>query len=232
MERVSIISGKLPIIVVAPHGFNGNDENTAYIAEYIAQKINAYAVINRGWERDDDVDFLNDKADCNNVLHCHEDVVKDEFLDPILRFKNRIMLEAKFDTVYVYYIHGMSNKHRKICGDNKLDIVLGHGAGSPNSFTCKNWEKDAFAHQLMRNGLTTYIGASGGPMSGWARNNMNQLFRKWYYDSMVSSMQIEIIYERRALLTTCQSLADILSDAMRTICTLENFSTQKKWNVY
>ena len=35
MERVSVISGKLPVIIVAPHGYDGNDENTALVAESI-----------------------------------------------------------------------------------------------------------------------------------------------------------------------------------------------------
>jgi hypothetical protein len=232
MERVSIISGKLPIIVVAPHGYEGNDENTAYITEKIAQTINAYAVINRGWERDDSVDYMKDKADCNNVNHCYEDVVKEEFLDPILRFKNRILKDQRFDRAYIFYIHGMGNKHRKISGDDNLDIVIGHGAGSPNSFTCENWEKDALSHFLSESGVTVYEGKKGGPMSGWARNNMNQLFRKWHPIKQVKSMQIEIVYELRNSKEKCNTTAYNLANAMRYLIYLEDFNSTKIIKTY
>lgn len=104
MERVSVIRGKAPVIVVAPHGFEQDDQNTALIAESIANEINCYAVINRGWERCLDIDVLNDKADCNNVYHCKEDVVREEFLEPIVRFKSRILYSH--DEAFLIFIHG------------------------------------------------------------------------------------------------------------------------------
>lgn len=213
MERVSIIEGKLPIIVVAPHGFNKDDENTALIAETIASSIDCYAVINRGWERADDVDIFNDKADCNNVEHCHEDVVREEFLDPILRFRNR--LRKSHTTIYMYMIHGMSNKHRRLADDPALDIVIGYGAGSPDSFTCDLWRKNAFGYLLSESGLTVYEGKKGGAMSGWARQNMNQLFRKWYSDPSMQSLQIEIIHDLRADSDIAQLTAEYMAQAMQ-----------------
>ena len=117
MERVSIINGKIPILIVAPHGYEKDDEQTALIAEYIANKIGAYAVINRGWERAEEVDFWKDKADCNNINHCFEDVVKEEIIDPILRYKSRILLGHS--EMYVFWIHGMSDDHRKISGRSR-----------------------------------------------------------------------------------------------------------------
>jgi len=212
MERVSIIEGRKPIIVVAPHGYDNDDERTALIAEAIANTLGCYAVINRGWERADKVDIFNDKADCNNAQHTHEDVVKEEFLDPIIRFRNRI--RKQHSVVHLYMIHGMSNKHRTLCGDSKLDMVIGFGAGSPDSFTCDTWRKDAFIHLLGESGLTVYEGKKGGAMSGWSRQNMNQLFRKWYSDPTVQAMQIEIINELRADNDIAQLTAEYLASAM------------------
>ena len=138
MERVSVIEGSIPVIVVAPHGFHGDDENTDLIAETIASTIDAYAVINRGWERGDTVDSFKDWADCNNVYHCKEDVVREEFLEPIIRFKNKIL--KKEQLAYIFYIHGMGNRHRAVAKDPYLDAVLGYGAGKPNSFSCDIWQ--------------------------------------------------------------------------------------------
>jgi hypothetical protein len=225
MERVSIIEGKMPIIVVAPHGYDGDDENTGYIAEYTATMINAYAVINRGWERSDSIDYENDKADCNNVIHCNADVVREEFLDPILRFKNRILKNHRFEFVYIFYIHGMSNKHRKIAGDDKLDMVIGYGAGSPDSLSCETWEKNAFAYYLQEFGINVYEGKKGGPMSGWSRNNMNQYFRKWQPSKYVKSMQIEIVHELRNNKEKCNIICNYLATSMKELICIEGFSS-------
>jgi hypothetical protein len=221
-ERVSVMEGKLPIIIVAPHGYNRDDENTAVLAEEIASCISCYAVINRGWERDDCVDAFNDKADCNNVEHCHQDVVKEEFLDPILRFRNRI--RKKHPIGYMFMIHGMSDKHRKLANDPQLEIVLGYGAGTPDSYTCELWRKNVFGQLLTESGMTVYEGKKGGAMSGWARQNMNQLFRKWYADPTMQSMQIEIIHELRVDRDAARLTGNYLADAMKEMLGRTKFS--------
>lgn len=226
MERISIIPGKLPILLVAPHGFDENDERTALITEKIANSIGAYAVINHGWERNDTVDFMLDKADCNNVEHCHEDVVKEEFLDPILRYKARILM--KYPTAYVFFIHGMSNKHRFLSKGQDMEMVIGFGAGSPNSYTCDLWRKDAFIYLLNNAAINTYQGSKGGPMSGWSRNNMNQLFRKWYPEDRVQSMQIEIIHELREDDEIAIITADYLAEKMLELLLFSSESWSRK----
>lgn len=229
MERVSIISGKLPIIIVSPHGYNGDDENTSLIAEHIAHSINAYAVINRGFERTDNPDVINDKADCNNISHCHEDVVKEEFLEPIIRYKNKIL--QKYSSAMIYHIHGMSDKHRKIVKD-EMDVVIGFGAGSPNSFTCALWKKNYLCHTLNNYGINSYEGSKGGPMSGWSRNNMNQLFRKWYPDSRVDSMQLEITHALRCDVSEATTTAERISLAIEEVYAAKNFTQTVQNKVY
>lgn len=193
-ERVSVIEGKLPVILVSPH-CDTDDYNLGLLTEHAAWAINCYAVINRGWKKSDQVDFWTDQGDCNRVIHCHENVVKQEFLDPILRYKNRILRDHK--KAFIFFLHGMSNKHRKLSNEENLDLVVGYGAGKPNSYTCELWRKNAFVDRAFNAGFTTMQGRKGGRFSGWARNNMNQLFRKHYNDKRVDSMQIEIIYELR-----------------------------------
>jgi len=193
MERVRIIRGKIPIIIVAPHGVD--DERTAIVAEKATKEIKCYAVINLGWQKSDKVDFMKDYADCNNVTHCHEDVVREEFFDPIIRFKNKIL--STEDEVNIFYIHGMSNRHRILANDPTMDIVLGYGAGLPNSITFDLCKKNFFIDRLENLGFTTYEASQGSPMAGWSRSNMNQLFRKWYADMRVNSIQIEIVHEMR-----------------------------------
>lgn len=230
MERVSTISGKLPAIVVAPHGYDLDDQNTDLIAETIANQINCYAVINRGWERSDSVDYLKDKADCNNVYHCKEDVVREEFLEPIIRFKNKILKDSI--NCHIFYIHGMSNKHRSLSKDPKLDMVLGYGAGSPSSYTCELWHKDFILHELNSMGICTYEGKKGGVMSGWSRNNMNQYFRKWENDTDVNSMQIEIIYELRREKDLAYLTSDYMGIAIKKLCKTFSWGGTSQWKTY
>lgn len=210
MERVRIINGKSSIIVVAPHG--PDDERTALIAEKVAKEITCSAVINLGWERGEKVDFMKDKADCNNVSHCHEDVVREEFLEPLLRFKNSVLKRNK--EAYIFYIHGMSNKHRILANDPTMDVVIGYGAGVPNSITFDLWKKGFLIDRLENLGFTTYEASPGSSMSGWSKNNMNQLFRKWYNDSNVSSLQIELVHELRESNRVAERTACYLAEAI------------------
>ena len=235
MERVSLIDGSKPILIVAPHGFHDDDERTALIAENLADILDCYAVINRGWERADVVDCINDKADCNNLQHCHEDVVKDEFLDPILRYKQRIvwgkgnhgamysLYLRQPTTMYMFLIHGMANKHRQLTGEPKLDLVIGYGAGSPDSFSCEPWRKDYLAHRLSEAGMCVFQGKKGGAMSGWARNNTNQLFRKWYQDPNVHSMQLEIVHALRQDDDCAKMTSEYLAAAIDDLISCKGF---------
>ena len=228
MERVRIIQGKAPIIVVAPHGVN--DERTALIAEKMAKEMKAFAVINLGWEKSEKVDFMKDYADCNNVSHCHEDVVKEEFFDPIIRFKNKILRSGA--DPYIFYIHGMSNKHRIMANDPMMDLVIGYGVGIPNSITFDLWKKDFFIDRLENLGFTTYEASQGSSMSGWSKNNMNQLFRKWYIDTRIQSIQIEIIHEMRENNKIADRTGGYLSEAILDTLVAKHYSLLSSSRVY
>lgn len=229
MERVALKEGKIPVLVFAPHGFDGNDENTSLIASSIAKEIGAYAVINKGWERSDVVDCYSDKADCNNVKHCHEEVVKDEILDPIFRYISKI--KKNFGTVFFYTIHGMSDKHRDKVKD-KMDIVVGFGDGDPPSYTMDIWRKNFFISKLNLLGINTYEGKSGGSMSGWNKNNMNQLFRKWYLDYNVQSLQIEITHELRSDKTMALVTSDYIATTISELIHITSFNTHENFKKY
>ena len=71
-ERVNVIYGKQPILIVAPHG--PDDSRTDILASAAAKTCHAFAVINQGFERGEIVDTDNDIADCNRVDHCNSEV--------------------------------------------------------------------------------------------------------------------------------------------------------------
>ena len=230
MERVSIKSGKVPIILVSPHGFQGNDENTAMLTEMTSLLLNSYYVINRGWERDAKVDIFKDKANCNSVNHCMEDVVREEFLEPIINFKNRILKTNSL--CYIYYIHGMASIHRTIVANPKLDLVVGWGDGNPASPSCDPWRANAFCSLLWSADIEAYQGKPGGAMAGWARDNMNQLFRKWYFENKVQSMQLEIIWEKRKDKGTCALTAAQLAEAMQEMLNKNHYRGIREFKKY
>ncbi len=194
MERVQTIEGDVPVLLVAPHGVD--DQNTDIIAEEVADKFGAYAVINKGWERSSSVDYWRDLANCNDVKHLHSEVVKEEFLDPILRYVASIKRKHN-EKALVLVLHGCDNKAKEESDDQFLDIILGFGAGNPPSYTCSRRLRKAFAYYLQRENFVVYEGRPRGKYSGRSKNNLNQLFRFWYPDPDVNSLQLEMVSDMR-----------------------------------
>ena len=179
MERVTVIKGNIPILVVSPHC---DDSNTKEIAHLIADSIKCYCVTNNGWKRSDDVDLIAGKANCNNINHCVQDVVREEFLEPILGCSKRMVKD--YGKGYVFFIHGM--------GQTSPDVILGYGEGSPPSYSCSNYYKDIFIKCCKNNSVYIEEAGVGSKYGGQSRSNLNQLFRHWFYNDKIQSMQLEI----------------------------------------
>ncbi len=233
MERVSTLLGKSPVILVCPHG--ADDTNTDVITEIAAQQLDCFAVINRGFERADDVDVDNDKADCNRIDHIKQDVVYDEFLRPLIRFEQRVNNKASTrqsypffaygfgsyaqpDPVHIFYIHGCGNLVHKEAGE-PVEVILGYGLGiKKDSLTCDVWRKNVFV-DLYRKYATdgdVFEGKSGGRYAGRDSNNLNQYFRKHENKPWVHSMQLEFPYstrnDRTAAVQTAIKLSVVVKD--------------------
>ena len=210
--RVETYIGKKPVIIVAPHG--PNDINTDVIAEQTIESLSSYGVINRGFERSDIVDTQNDKANCNRVDHIKEPVVYDEFLRPIIKYKDLIkrrILKAQLgswgwrlpghndDKVLVFYVHGVGDNIHKIAGED-VGCIVGYGLGQKkDSLTCEMWRKNLFVAKW--NALSTlgeaFEGKGAGKYAGRSTNNLNQYFARHEGDPWVDCMQIEMPYSSR-----------------------------------
>ena len=214
MERVSTIEGNTPAIIVAPHGCD--DTNTDIIAEKLAEFTGAYAVINRGWQKAPKVDWLNNKANCNSVPHCLKDVVRDEFLDPLRRYVYQI--KGKHCYAYMFVIHGVGNQVKESIAD--LDVILGVGRGTHySSHSCEEWQRNALLAFMLQIGLQVYE-AVDNKYAGRGKNNLNQLFRKWYPDPLVHSMQLEIVRDLRNKKSTARATANILAAPINNLISL------------
>lgn len=207
MERVSTIEGNERVIILCPHG--SDDANTDVIAETIVDKLDAFAVINRGWKRADHVDFWTDKANCNNIEHLYKPVVKEEFLDPILEQIYKIRKNPVLNcspTVYIFTIHGFST-------NKKADIIIGYGNGKPKRYSCDLWRKDILGFFLSKT-FNTFEGAAGSNYAGWSKNNLNQLSKLWVPDQFVQSMQLEISRNWRNNLTDAVYTGEEIAEAI------------------
>jgi len=200
-QRVSIREGKSPILLISPHG--ADDTNTDLLTEIMAKDLDAYAVINWGWERASYVDCFKDKANCNNVFHLKEDVVQEEFLVPILKFKKRIKRNHRI--VRQFIIHGISDI-------GEINLILGCGKGNPSSYSCPQWFVENFAYIAENEGLNTCIAKAGSNYAGKTKKNLNQLFVRWIPDKYVQSLQLEIAYSLRKTVDDTKILATYLAN--------------------
>lgn len=194
MSRVNIRRGKSPIIIVAPHGNQEDDQNTDLISDIISKELDAYAVINKGWRRAKEALLSESKANLNSIKHCLLDPCKKEFLQPLVNCKHECILQ--FGKCNIFYIHGMANKIRHKTNE-AVDLVLGFGSGEPPSYTCNLGHKNALVVRLREQGLNVYQGKPGGRFSAWNADNLTQFFRSYYLDHRVQSIQIEIVNLRR-----------------------------------
>jgi hypothetical protein len=194
MTRVTVRTGTQPILLIAPHGFADNDTNTDYLTEALAEALDSYAVINRCWQRADRPDYVNSIANCNNLDHVFNDPLKTEFLEPIVKYKDKIL--EKYPEAYVFHIHGAAAVRKT--DTTPVDIILGYGAGNPPSFSCDPIFKMQISYALHSQGFMVYQGKPGGTLSGWNPKNLNQLFRRQNYDVRVQSVQLEFVFPHRA----------------------------------
>lgn len=231
MQRVAAIRGDLPAIVVVPHGYDGDDKNTSIIGEQIIKELGCYGVINYGWQRADQYDYYKDKANCNSIDHLQNDVVKQEFFEPLNRFATAIYSDGYIPNIFI--IHGFGKNLNKISkSDIPVEVVLGIGNGKNPSWSCDAWVALCFANLLDKQGYGVYFGKPEGSYSGRNPDNLNQLFVPSSTSSMsdaakVQSIQIEICKEFRE--TEDQSKMTGADLAMCIEDTLERQKDWKKW---
>lgn len=187
MERVGIIQGEVPILIVVPHG--GDNWGIMRLGEVLAHDLGAYAVINKGWRQSRNVDSYSDLADCNDIRHLYEDVVRDEFLNPLLRAIAR--MKKKFsERILVFILRDCDGDTRGDPNDELLDIVVGYGLGNPPAHSCKLRTKNILVHNLQGEGFGVYEAGPGNKYAGKAKKNLNQFFVRWQPEEKVETMQM------------------------------------------
>lgn len=206
--RVNLRTGSNPILLVAPHGGGPSDIRSAMMTEYMAKYLDAYAVINVGWVRRTKPKYKKSKANCNNLDHCRNEPLRSEFLRPIYNYRNQIVNKGR--RVNLFLIHGMDDTIRQY---NGINMVLGYGQGNPDRISCTHTFRDRLMSALTMEKFETAYGKSGGRLSAWSSNNLNQMFST---DDKVDSIQIE------AALTLRDTDQKALATAHRTAMAIAN----------
>lgn len=130
------VIGKNPIVIVAPHAVEGDDDHTKEIAEIMAEKLNAFCLINDKFHKPTKDDKENSE-DFNNLPPSEEgkyDWSKrvpemKNFYDTLESYANQAnnLREGNNKRCLVLFIHGL--KH------DKYDIDLGAGSKSAPNMT-------------------------------------------------------------------------------------------------
>lgn len=213
-KEIEIINGKGDILLVAPHGVDDDDDNTGALVRKMANELGCYAVINEAYRRNDEdngekPDKENMVINCNSIKQV-EKHLKDEFLKPILYFKNRIV--KAHGQALVLWIHGINDenideeamafysigKNEKVNRETlknyqPLHMVL--GVGQPRRNTASNKTIGELRTALSRDPkkCSAFLAVDGSNYCGWSKDNMNQLFRSDdHTDDKAQSIQLEI----------------------------------------
>jgi len=229
--EIEKIEGKNRILLIAPHAFPGDDNNTGMLTREIADKLECYAIINEKYQKPkkrkdkttgrwkpDQPDISKNIINLNryNQVKTH---LQKEFLEPVLNYTDRIIKDH--GSALVLWIHGIKDKNitsKVVDGDaDNTQIVLGYGQGTPDSFTVEKETLDALINLLKENGnkeINAVPAKKGKKYCGWDSNIMNQLFvSKKYALSKVQSIQLEIDRTLRNE-KKIDETADILGNAL------------------
>ena len=69
-------------------------------------------------------------------------------------------------------------------------------------------------------------------MSGWSKSNMNQLYRKWYPDQSVQSLQIEIVHELRSDFDMSMIISDYIATCALETMNASSFTATESFKSY
>ena len=129
------------IILVAPHGVPGDDDNTDTIAKETAKRLGCCAAINNTYRRPDDkagekTDVKVNVVDCNNTRSLALAGLKEKWLGPITHFREEMLAKGQVNSIgakcCIFFIHGAKNTNVKKI-NVKADILIGVGKAKEDS---------------------------------------------------------------------------------------------------
>ena len=197
-KEIVVLTGEVNpnILIIAPHGVMGDDDNAGKLARAIHKKLDCHAIINEVFkkpEKDDkgkygDADFKKFFADLNYKPHAEAHLT---FINEIT---NKINDPAH---TTVFWIHGIKDENlaeeakKRSYGDARC--LVGYGQGNGNGETMKADTAKEFVKLLTVAGIPTKpTHAQSKKYRGASATNMNQYFKTTGGDlADVQSVQLE-----------------------------------------
>ena len=223
---IEFISGAINILLIAPHGHHLDDERTGELTRLVAEQSGCYAVINEYYGKELDG---GRRLNLNNLGQVKESL-QDEFLDPLLEYKNKMVEEH--GSAWIFWIHGAeqaSIKHdvngRNDINPDEIKVLVGYGQKTDNDrFTAAPETATQLIESLTQNDLKAVAANPDIPQGtksfcGHDRKNMNQLFRAGEYrDPNVQSFQLE--FRKLGCRDTAKNIEDTAQKLVKAISTL------------
>jgi len=205
------ITGSNRVLVVAPHGFQGDgkreadDEMTGELAKLLAKKFGFYALINHKYKR---VEHLNEADKSQYLVNCRsiEQIKKhleEEFFLPFLAMVEEIKL--KYGPPAIIHVHGIKDDRLlNEVKDKYASLLIGIGPLHDGKVNLKVKGKfpvysfdyhtvGRFIKSIKPLGNIAEIAKKTKKFLGGRTDNINQYFRlPDSYDESVQSLQLEI----------------------------------------
>jgi hypothetical protein len=203
--------GTCNVLVVAPHGYPGNDRNTELLSYHLAEALDSYAVINSGKYRRPDNSEKPDPE--KRVLDLNKPeqagMARSDYLDPMLDLVNE-MRRVYSKPPIVILVHGMMNKTaaEKVglhTGDPAAVFALGAGYAAdyqrthppiPDAYTeCYDAGTATASIEFvagMLKALRTNLGPGGDGVPGFGAVKSLPIIFKKECDFPVEAVQLEL----------------------------------------
>jgi N6-adenosine-specific RNA methylase IME4 len=166
------------VLVIAPHGFPGNDDNTEILAYHLAQKLESHAVINNRKYKRPGKKWANDEpgfvADLNNP----SDVEKfaPDFLEKLMGKVDHLC--KNYQKAMLVFIHGMDDDETDKEFPNMMcDVGVGYSGSKHDpakAFATKDFVEDLL-DKLQKNKVwPAHVGArftGSGTMAAYFHNH-------------------------------------------------------------
>ena len=203
IKDIVVITGETnpKILLIAPHGVTGDDDNAGKLARAVQKKLGCHAIINEVFRKpkkddktgdyektdfDKEVANLNFKPDAEKH-HNFISILKEKITDP--------------GSTYVFWLHGIDDENLKMEAENLkkpgLKCLVGYGQPNIKNFTMPKERAQDLATLITKKGLLAEpTNGKSKKYRGADPDNMNQYFKQVGGDlSAVQSVQLEFAKE-------------------------------------
>ena len=215
--------GESNVLIVAPHGYPGDDDNTEILAALLAEELDCFAVVNnRKYNRQAPSGSYRFTEDLNDV---DQAPICPDFWDPLVdRLRHIVRHYPKFPLVL--FLHGMSDANADEYVGKNFDFAIGVGCvGKHDPLTASASRKLLYSLKKL---LSESIGkAQHGVERYAARNRVPTILTYQINERGVEAVQLEIRYTgyrdtRDNLEKLAKALAKVIKhDKMKPFVTAE-----------